>query len=66
VQPHQVGINDRGSTHDAMAYVPTILVSKLAGPVTYPRDAGVLSGIHAGSPHADFRNRRPTCRRKST
>jgi hypothetical protein len=30
VQPHQVGINDRGSTHDAMAYVPTILVSKLA------------------------------------
>jgi hypothetical protein len=30
VQPHQVGSNDRGSTHDAMAYVPTILVSKLA------------------------------------
>jgi hypothetical protein len=33
--------------------------------VTYPRDAGVLSGIHAGSRHEDFRNRRPTCRGKN-
>lgn len=59
VQQHQVGINYRGSTHDAMAYVPTILVSKLEGPVTYPTDAGVLSGIHAGSRHEDFRNPAP-------
>ena len=56
VNQHEVGINYRGSTHDAMAYVPTVLVSKLEGPVTYPVDAGVLSGIHAGSRHDSFRN----------
>jgi hypothetical protein len=59
VHQHEVGINYRGSTHDAMAYVPTLLVSKLEGPVTYPTDAGVLSGIHAGSRHEDFRNPDP-------
>jgi len=59
VHQHEVGINYRGSTHDAMAWVPTVLVSKLEGPVTYPVDAGVLSGIHAGSRHEDFRNPDP-------
>ena len=59
VLQHQMGINFRGSTHDAMAYVPTVLVSKLEGPVTYPVDAGVLSGIHAGSRHENFRNPAP-------
>jgi hypothetical protein len=59
VHQHEVGINYKGSTHDAMAWVPTVLVSKLEGPVTYPRDAGVLSGIHAGSRHEDFRNPDP-------
>jgi len=59
VNQHEVGINYRGSTHDAMAYVPTVLVSKLEGPVTYPVDAGVLSGIHAGSRHENFRNPAP-------
>ena len=32
VHQHEMGINCRGSTHDAMAYVPTVLVSKLEGP----------------------------------
>jgi hypothetical protein len=59
VHQNEVGINYRGSTHDAMAYVPTVLVSKLEGPVTYPVDAGVLSGIHAGSRHENFRNPAP-------
>jgi hypothetical protein len=59
VNQHEVGINYRGSTHDAIAYVPTVLVSKLEGPVTYPVDAGVLSGIHAGSRHENFRNPAP-------
>jgi hypothetical protein len=59
VRQHEVGINVRGSTHDAMAYVKSVLVSKLEGPVTYPTDAGVLSGIHAGSRYEDFRNPAP-------
>ena len=29
VHLHEVGINYRGSTHDAIAYEPTVLVSKL-------------------------------------
>ena len=36
VNLHEMGINYRGSTHDAISYVPTVLVSKLEGPVTYP------------------------------
>ncbi|MEO8081559.1 MAG: hypothetical protein ABI641_13590 [Caldimonas sp.] len=59
VNQHEVGINYRGSTHDAVAWVPTVLVSKLEGPVTYPMGAGVLSGIHAGSRHENFRNPDP-------
>ena len=59
VNLHEVGINVRGSTHDAMSYVKTLLVSRSEGPVTYPQDAGVLSGIHAGSRHENFRNPAP-------
>ena len=59
VHQHEMGINFRGSTHDAMAYVPTVLVSKLEGPVTYPRDEQLISGIHAGSSYGDFRNPAP-------
>ena len=49
VNQHEMGINFRGSTHDAMSYVPTVLVSKLEGPVTYPKSEQLISGIHAGS-----------------
>jgi hypothetical protein len=59
VLQHQMGINFRGSTHDAMAYVPTVLVSKLEGPVTYPESERLISGIHAGSTYRDFRNPAP-------
>ncbi len=55
---NQAGINFRGSTHDAMAYQHTVLVSRLEGPVTYP-PASDISGVHAGSRHGFFRNPDP-------
>ncbi|MEP7302209.1 MAG: hypothetical protein ABI699_11820, partial [Caldimonas sp.] len=59
VNLHEVGINYRGSTHDAISYVPTVLVSKLEGPVTYPPEDKLLSGVHAGSTYRSFRNPDP-------
>ena len=59
VHANQMGINFRGSTHDAIAYVPTTLVSKLEGNVTYPKSDRLISGIHAGSTYEDFRNPDP-------
>lgn len=48
---HEAGINLWGATHDAVAYQNTLLVSRLEGPVAYPREHGELSGLHAGSRH---------------
>ena len=59
VNLHEMGINYRGSTHDAISYVPTVLVSKLEGPVTYPPEEKLLSGVHAGSTYQSFRNPDP-------
>ena len=59
VHTNCMGINFLGSTHDAMAYVPTTLVSKLEGCVTYPKSDRLISGIHAGSTYEDFRNPQP-------
>lgn len=59
VLANELGINFRGSTHDAMSYVPTTLVSKLEGPVTYPPAEKQISGIHAGSSYREFRNPSP-------
>lgn len=56
---HQAGINLVGSTHDAMAYQNTVLVSRLEGRVVYPAERGQLSGLHAGSTHAQFDNPAP-------
>ncbi len=56
---NEVGINRGGSTHDAVSHVPTVLVSKLEGPVNYPQEDQLLSGIHAGSAYAEFRNPDP-------
>ena len=56
---HQVGINLSGATHDAFAYQSTVLVSRLEGPVIYPPERGELSGLHAGSRHAEFVNPAP-------
>lgn len=36
-----------------------MLVSRLEGPVTYPPEAGPLTGLHAGSHHASFHNPDP-------
>jgi len=58
VRLHEAGINVRGSTHDAIAYATTVLVSRLEGPVTYPA-ADAISGVHAGSRLADVRNLQP-------
>jgi hypothetical protein len=56
---HQAGINLVGATHDAVAYQNTLLVSRLEGPVVYPTSRGPLTGLHAGSRHADFDNPAP-------
>ena len=56
---HEAGINILGSTHDAMAYENTVLVSRLEGAVIYP-PASSISGVHAGSRHEDFCNPDPS------
>lgn len=56
---NQAGINLAGATHDAIAYQNTLLVSRLEGPVWYPAERRLLSGLHAGSRHAAFRNPAP-------
>lgn len=56
---HQAGINLAGATHDAIAYQNTLLVSRLEGPVAYPRERGALNGLHAGSRHDDIVNPAP-------
>lgn len=56
---HQAGINLAGATHDAIAYQSTMLVSRLEGPVIYPPEHGDLSGLHAGSRHAEVVNPAP-------
>lgn len=56
---HEAGVNFHGSTHDAMAYQSTLLISRLEGPVLYPSDRGPLHGLHAGSRHGEVQNRAP-------
>lgn len=56
---HHAGINCHGATHDAMAYAPTLLVSRLEGPVAYPTERAQLSGLHAGSHHDAIVNPAP-------
>jgi len=58
IRLHEAGINTLGSTHDAVAYEDTLLVSRLEGPVTYP-PASSISGVHAGSRYEDFCNPNP-------
>lgn len=56
---HHAGINRHGATHDAIAYSPTLLVSRLEGPVAYPVERSELSGLHAGSHHDAVHNPAP-------
>lgn len=58
VNLHEAGINIKGSTHDAIAYRPTVLMSRLEGPVIYPPSSDI-SGVHAGSRYEFFRNPDP-------
>jgi hypothetical protein len=55
---HEAGINQRGSTHDAIAYAPTLLVSRLEGRVSYPPN-DAISGVHTGSYTEAFVNPDP-------
>jgi quercetin dioxygenase-like cupin family protein len=53
----QLGINFAGSTHDAIAYLPTLTVGRMEGPVAYGPD--VAHSLHAGNRHTDFENEFP-------
>ena len=55
---YDAGINLLGSTHDAVAYEATVLVSRLEAGVIYP-PASDISGVHAGSRYEDFSNPDP-------
>ena len=55
---HEAGINTKGSTHDAVAYEDTVLVSRLEAAVIYP-PASDISGVHAGSRYEEFCNPDP-------
>jgi hypothetical protein len=56
---HQVGINLKGATHDAIAFQRTVLVARLEAPVIYPPEDGPLHGLHAGARHGSFANPAP-------
>ena len=57
----QMGINMPGATHDAIAYMPTLMASRLDGPVLYGRDAAYEDAphLHAGARVESFVNPRP-------
>jgi hypothetical protein len=56
---HEIGINQKGATHDAIAYQPTVLVSRLEAPVIYPPEHGPVHGLHAGAHAQAFANPNP-------
>lgn len=53
----ELGINFTGSTHDAIAYQPTLSVGRMEGPVAYGPD--IQHSLHAGNRHAEFDNQFP-------
>ncbi|OZI77724.1 cupin domain-containing protein [Bordetella genomosp. 12] len=53
----ELGINFPGSTHDAIAYLPTLTVGRMEGPVAYGAD--VQHSLHAGNRHTEFENEFP-------
>lgn len=57
----QMGINMPGATHDAIAYLPTLMASRLDGPVLYAPGVGGADAphLHAGGRSASFVNPRP-------
>ena len=57
----QMGINMPGATHDAIAYVPSMMASRLDGPVLYAPGVGEEGAphLHAGGRTATFTNPKP-------
>ncbi|MDM0045050.1 hypothetical protein QTH91_11205 [Variovorax dokdonensis] len=57
----QMGINMPAATHDAIAYVPTMMASRLDGPVLYAPGVGEQEAphLHAGGRTETFLNPRP-------
>jgi anti-sigma factor ChrR (cupin superfamily) len=55
----QVGLNFKGSTHDAIPYERCLLAARLEGPVTYPPLDGPIHRLHAGARHSAIVNRTP-------
>lgn len=57
----QMGINMPGATHDAIAYLPTLMASRLDGPVLYAPGVGGGDAphLHAGGRSEVFENPRP-------
>jgi hypothetical protein len=57
----QMGINLPGATHDAIAYLPTLMASRLDGPVLYAPGVGGDDAphLHAGGRSQAFVNPRP-------
>ncbi|SFQ68901.1 hypothetical protein SAMN05216567_12676 [Variovorax sp. OK605] len=57
----QMGINMPGATHDAIAYLPTLMASRLDGPILYSPEANHADAphLHAGARVQNFENPRP-------
>jgi hypothetical protein len=57
----QMGINMPGATHDAIAYMPSLMASRLDGPVLYWPDPSRENAphLHAGGRDAKFTNPKP-------
>lgn len=56
---HDAGINFKGSTHDAIAYQRSLMVSRLEAPVIYPADTSRDYALHTGPRFGEFRNANP-------
>lgn len=56
---HDAGINFKGSTHDAIAYQRSLMVSRLEAPVIYPPGTDRDYALHTGPRFGDFRNPHP-------
>jgi hypothetical protein len=56
----EMGINLAGATHEAIAYEPSVVASRLDGHVLYAgEDYQDAPHLHAGGRFGDFRNQRP-------
>jgi hypothetical protein len=56
---HDAGINFKGSTHDAIAYQRSLMVSRLEAPVIYPADTNRDYALHTGPRFGKFSNPDP-------